>query len=373
MSSDLTAALAALGGVVLVGVVAHGAWQARKVDPKKAATAPALRPEPREPVMGPAADAVSSDTFPGVLHHDGEPAGRVAPHLTDAELTIDGGTGRSLLRRATPRVDALIDVIVPMTLDAPVTGDAVLSHLPGSRRAGSKPFFIEGLNADNGEWEPPMPGQRYGELQAGLQLANRTGALNEIEYSEFVQKLERFVEDIGAMADFPDMLDVAARARELDAFAGEHDAQMSVQLRARSAAWSVGYVVQQASRHGFVPGVLPGRLVLPSAQDGAPPVLTVLFDSQAALSEDPSAAALRELALGFDVSQTDPVGTPFAAWQASAVGLAQDLDADIVDDRGQPLTSAGFAFIDGELVRLYEALQAHDLAAGSAAARRLFS
>jgi hypothetical protein len=370
MSGDLTVALAALGGVVLVGVVAHGAWQARKADPKQAAAA-VPRPEPREPVLGPAGEPALADTVPGVLHVDGEPAGALPP-VRD-ELTIDGAPSRQQLRRAMPRVDALIDVIVPMTLEAPVTGDAVLSHLPGSRRAGSKPFFIEGLNADNGEWEPPAAGQRYGELQAGLQMANRTGALNEIEYSEFVQKLEIFAEAVGAMADFPDMLDVAARARELDAFAGEHDAQMAVQLRARSAAWSVGYVVQKASRHGFVPGVLPGRLVLPAGEDGAPPVLTLTFDSQAALSDDPGAAALRELALGFDVSQTDPSVSPFAAWHASAIGLSQDLDADLVDDRGQLLTDAGFSFIDRELVRLYEALQARDLAAGSAAARRLFS
>lgn len=368
MTSDLTLALAVLGGAVLIGVIAHGAWQARKVGPKKAEQ-PSARAEPREPVLG----AVPHDTLPGAYAPEAdELSGRVAPHLGDAGVAT-AVAGRTLPRRMTPRIDALIDVIVPLTLEAPVTGDAVLSHLPGSRRAGSKPFFIEGLNADSGEWEPPLPGQRYGELQAGLQLANRTGALNEIEYSEFVQKLEVFADAIGAMADFPDMREVAARARELDAFAGEHDAQMAVQLRARSAAWSIGYVLQQASRHGFVPGVLPGRLVLPSAEDGAPPVLTLAFDSQAALSDDPHTAALQVLALGFDVSQTDPQAAPFAAWQASAQGLAQDLDADIVDDRGQPLTAEGFAFIDSELVRLYAALQARDLAAGSAAARRLFS
>jgi len=369
MTDNLTVALAVLGGAVLIGVVAHGAWQARKAGPKKADLATA-RAEPREPVLG----AVPHDTVPDEYPPHDDPNGRVAPHLGDATLSLDTAVaGRSLLRRATPRIDALIDVIVPMALEAPVTGDAVLSNLPGSRRAGSKPFFIEGLTTDSGEWEPPLPDQRYGELQAGLQLANRSGALNEIEYSEFVQKLEVFADALGAMTDFPDMREVAARARELDAFAGEHDAQMAVQLRARSAAWSIGYVVQQASRHGFVPGVLPGRLILPSAEDGAPPVLTLGFDSQAALSDDPNTAALRELALGFDVSQTDPSAAPFAAWQASAMGLSQDLDADIVDDRGQPLTAEGFAFIDRELVRLYAALQARDLAAGSAAARRLFS
>ncbi len=369
MTDNLTLALAVLGGAVLIGVVVHGAWQARKAGPKKAELA-STRTEQREPVLG----AVPHDTVPNEYPQHDDPQGRVAPHLGDVSLPLNADVaGRTLPRRMTPRIDALIDAIVTMTLEAPVTGDAVLSHLPGSRRAGSKPFFIEGLNADTGDWEPPLPGQRYGELQAGLQLANRIGALNEIEYSEFVQKLEVFADALGAMADFPDMREVAARARELDAFAGEHDAQMSVQLRARSAVWSIGYVVQQASRHGFVPGVLPGRLVLPSAEDGAPPVLTLAFDSQAALSDDPNTAALRELALGFDVSQTDPSAAPFTAWQVSAMGLSHDLDADIVDDRGQPLTAEGFAFIDSELVRLYAALQARDLAAGSPAARRLFS
>src|SRR5207253_1747169 len=153
-----------------------------------------------------------------------------------------------------------------------------------ARRAGSKPLLIEGLNTASGEWETPLAGQRYGELQAGVQLANRSGALNEIEYSEFVQKVQAFAEAIGAMADFPDMLDVVARARELDAFAGEHDAQLAVHLQARSAAWSVGYIQQHASRHGFVAGAVPGRLVLPSTEEGAPPVLTLTFDSQAALA-----------------------------------------------------------------------------------------
>ena len=373
MSDNLTVALVAAGIVLLAVLLVHGAWQARRASPKKAEPGNS-RFEPREPGMDEAGPPEAQDTVPGEPPGFDDPDGRIAPHLGEGSVTLDGAVaGRSLRRRVLPRVDALIDVVVPLTLESPLSGEAVLSHQPGSRRAGSKPFFIEGLNADDGQWESPAPGQRYGELQAGLQLANRSGALNEIEYSEFVHKLQDFAEAVGAMPDFPDMMDVAGRARELDAFAGDHDAQMVLLLRARSAAWSVGYVLQQASHHGFVPGVLPGRLVLPSDEDDAPPVLTLNFDPQAALSDDPNQAALRELTLGFDVAQTDAAKSPFAAWQASATGLARDLDAGMVDDRGQPLTPDGFAFIDGELVRLYEALAARDLAAGSAAARRLFS
>ncbi len=343
MTSSLTVALAALGGVVLAGVVAHGAWQARKAGPKRAAS-PLPRGEAREPVLA------------------SEPA---EPSAAALEPRI--------VRRASARLDALIDAIAPLALEAPISGEMVLMHLPPTRRAGSKPFLIEGLNAETGEWEAALPGQRYGEFQAGVQLANRTGALNEIEYSEFVQKVEAFAEAIGAMADFPDMLDVVARARELDAFAGEHDAQLAVHLQARSAAWSVGYIQQHAGRHGFVAGVVPGRLVLPSAEEGAPPVLTLTFDSQAAFADDPTRAAVRDVTLSFDVPQTDPSAEPFIAWQASAQALALGMDAGIVDDNGRPLSAEGFAAIGSELGQLYEKLEARDLAAGSAAARRLFS
>lgn len=351
--NSLTIALAALGGVVLAGVVAHGAWQARKAGPKRAEEAPV---EPREPVLVDATERVQP-----AERDDPEPA---LPALPVMPLPP---------RRASARIDALIDAIATLTLEAPVSGDMVLAHQPPSRRAGSKPFLIEGLNTETGDWETPVPGQHYSELQAGVQLANRTGPMNEIEYSEFVQKIEPFAEAIGAMADFPDMIDAAGRARELDAFASQYDAQLAVHLQARSAAWSVGYIQQHAARHGFVPGMVPGRLVLPSTEEGAPPVLTLTFDSQAALAEDPNQAAVRDVTLSFDVPQTDPTGEPFVAWQASAQALSLGMDAGIVDDNGQPLSPQGFASIGNELGQLYAALAERDLAAGSMAARRLFS
>jgi hypothetical protein len=344
--NSLTVALAVLGGVVLAGVIAHGAWQARKAGPRRASREPGTaRPEPVEPVL----------SGPAPLIADTGPAEPRAP------------------RRSPLKLDALIDAIAPLTVEAPVSGEMVLMHLPTTRRAGSKQFFIEGRNAETGEWEAAAAGQRYGEFQAGVQLANRMGALNEIEYSEFVQKVQGFAEAVGAMADYPDMLDVVARARELDGFASDHDAQLAVHLRAHSAAWSVGYIQQHAARHGFVPGVVPGRLVLPSAEEGAPPVLILTFDSQAALADDPSKAAVRDVTLSFDVPQTDPKAEPFVAWQASAQALSLGMDASVVDDAGRPLSPEGFAAIGRELDQLYAKLEARDLAAGSPAARRLFS
>ena len=338
-------ALGIVGGVVLAGVVAHGAWSTRKAGPKRAEE---FR---QEPAAGPIEPVLNGQPVPAT-----EP------------LSI-----RPLLRRSNARIDALIDAIVPLRLEAPVSAEFALGQLPATRRAGSKPFLVEGLNADSGEWEPLALGARYGELQAAVQMANRGGALNEIEFSEFAQIVQALAEGLGAMAELPDMLDVVARARELDAFAGEHDAQLALHLRSRGSPWSVGFVQQHAARHGFVAGVVAGRMVLPSSEEGAPPVLVLGYDAQAALADDPNLSAVNDVTLSFDVAQTDPAQQPLAAWQASAQALASDMVALVVDDNGRPRVEPGFASIATELERLYAALAAHDLAAGSPAARRLFS
>ena len=341
----LGTALAILGVVVLLVLAAQAWWSNRRSRPRKGLEPSAL-PERTEPPM-------DTSATPPTLADDAPPA-------------------RSMHKRV-PRLDALIDAIVPLALDAPLSAEQALQHLPASRRAGTKPFYVEGLDTETGTWEPLLPGRRYGELQAGVQLANRSGALNEIEYSEFVQKVESFADAVGARADIPDMLEVVARARELDGLAAPLDAQLSITLRTNGVAWSVGFVHQAAVRSGLVSGAVPGRWVLSSAEEGAPPMLVLSVDAQAALAEDPQAAVVRGCVLALDVPQTPASVEPFPAWHLMGKQLADDLGATATDDEGQPISLHAFDAIGKEIDDLYQRLEQLDLAAGSAAARRLFS
>jgi hypothetical protein len=245
--------------------------------------------------------------------------------------------------------------------------------MPPTRRAGSKPFAIEGRNDSTQEWETPRAGQRYSAFQAGVQLANRSGALNDIEYSEFVMKTQAFADAINGSPEFPEMRDEVARARELDQFAGSHDAQLSFTLRARQAAWSPGYLQQNASRIGFVAGAIPGRMVLPASSAGGPPVLGLAFSTQAALSEDPSHSAIREVTLSLDVPHVPRSEQPFVRMRDAAIALSASMDGLITDDNGQVIPSESLDAIGNDLESLYDTLDARDLSAGSPQARRLFS
>lgn len=345
---SLTLALIVAAVLALAAIAGHGWWTTRRSQPKQALPQTELErsAERIDPTMG---------------------------VIADADKTAD--TARALPampQKRVARIDALIDAIASLTLEHPMSAQAVMAHGPTSRRAGSKPLLIEGLRTDDGAWEPLTPGSHYGEVQAAVQLANRSGAINEIEYSEFVQKVQAFADALQASPDFPEMLDVVASARELDHFASQHDATLNAHLASRGADWSVGYVRQCAERVGLMPGALAGRMVLPGTEEGAPPVLVLAFDSQAALSDDPQLASVRRLTLSLDVAQTPESAEPFAAWQQAIRELSAAMGAEVVDDNGRPITLHHYAAIYEEVKKLYAALAERDMAAGSAVARRLF-
>jgi hypothetical protein len=347
--STLQLGLAGIGALVLIVMAVQATWSSRKNQPRQ--------PTPVEPGAGP-------DNVP-------MPGEGIEPELDAA--AFDAAHFPLPTPEKKPAMDALIDVIAPIALETVVSGDAALAAMPVTRRVGSKPFSIEGLNQTSEQWEVPHAGQRYTQFQAGVQLANRSGPLNEIEYSEFVMKTQGFCDALNGTPDFPEMREEVARARELDQFAGDHDAQLGFALQARRAAWSPGYVQQNAARHGFVAGAIPGRMVVPASTLGLPAVLVLNFDTQAALADDPAQSAIRELSLSLDVPQVQRSEQAFQRMRDIAMALATDMDGVITDDNGIPLPVEALDQISTELEGLYDTLEQRDLAAGSALARRLFS
>jgi ZipA, C-terminal FtsZ-binding domain len=379
--STLQISLAVAGGLVLAGVVAHGAWSARRSVPKRAEPEFAAGHETPAPGSLESTTGQSNAARSGPADNPNDPQERFEPSFDrdleagpDSEGSFDLPPVPSLstLERKAG-LDPLIDAMAPVMVDSVVSGDAALAAMPTTRRAGSKPFAVEGLCVASGEWEFPVAGKRYRAFQCGVQLANRTGALNQIEYSEFVMKAQAFADAIGGEPEFPEMLDEVARARELDHFASAHDAQLSFTLRARQTAWSPGYVQQSAARIGFVAGAIPGRMVLPVREAGQPSIIGLAFDTQAAMAEDPEQTALREITLSLDVPQVLRVEQPFARMCEAALALAKSMDGVIIDDNGSPIRPEAMEGIHADLEQLYDTLDARDLSAGSVLGRRLFS
>ena len=168
MSNSLQLALAATGGVILLGLMAHNAWSAHKSRPRKAdpvAPQPASSqlPESNTPDTNAPANAAESDASD--------------TSATPAACALSGIAAQGLACSSvnhTKPLDPLIDAIAPIKLDAQaqVSGDAAIAALPASRRVGDKPFAIEGRNASHWQRTQFSP-ERVEARRAAIQSRGR--------------------------------------------------------------------------------------------------------------------------------------------------------------------------------------------------------
>jgi hypothetical protein len=114
-------------------------------------------------------------------------------------------------------------------------------------------------------------------------------------------------------------------------------------------------------------------MVLPAAVSGSPPILGLAFSTQAAMADDPAHSAIRDLTLSLDVPQVPRSEQPFVRMRDAAIALAASMDGLITDDDGRVIPVEALDAIGADLEKLYDTLDARDLSAGSAQARRLFS
>jgi len=272
-------------------------------------------------------------------------------------------------------IDPLIDCIVPLHLERKSSGDRILPLTGRLRRAGTKQVHIEGLRAEANAWEPVTAGHQYEDLQVAVQLANRGGALNALEFSEFVNAVEALAEALDASAELPDMTETVANGRELDAFAASCDVQLGVNVISDGAPWSAAYVQTVATQDGLVLSRDGTRFTRYQANaEGVQRALfTLQFGDTNFLRDDLTAKAGRQITLLLDVPSAAQATKPFKTVCEYGYSLAQRMGAQLVDDNMRPLSESSFVAIFGQLQTLYDKLEARGMPAGSAVTLRLFS
>lgn len=260
-------------------------------------------------------------------------------------------------------VDEIIDARIPIALDTPVYGDKVIPVTQSLRSVGNKPVNFIGCTEAN-EWEPIQYGVMYHALIAGVQLANRASALNEIEYSELVTKLRSLADSIGGEPDIPDMREVMKEAQRMFQFIADHDAQLGINVKAKSGQWDVKTLVAALTRQGFE-RYTDGYLMMHDS-DGES-----LFSLS--LNAVPTAETTNCLTFLLDVPRIGAARSAYPAMVACAKSIATRLNGVIVDDSNQPLTDDILNDIGEQVIAFYGAMEDAGILAGSKRAQRLFS
>ncbi|QBQ97733.1 cell division protein ZipA C-terminal FtsZ-binding domain-containing protein [Paraburkholderia pallida] len=430
---QLTLGLIGAGAVVVGGVVVYNAWQSARVRrrmprpmPEEAAEAPlrddlneqspfiepARAPSRREPSLAGASaaeervepgfgTAAPADTPVDIQAENTSPNGFPEAETEETEgnelpaSSTEHGEQRDEKREekrdadehervepvlpaattissAPPAiVDRRIDCIVPIRLGGPQPGERVIPLAQRLRRAGSKPVHIEGKPEGGDGWELLQNGVRYEELRAAAQLANRSGPLNELEFSEFVAGVQQFADALDGLPEFPDMTETVAMARELDGFAAQCDAQLSINVLSDGAPWSANYVQAVAAQDGLLLSRDGTRFVKLDAKQS--PVFMLQFGDTNFLRDDLTYKGGQMITLILDVPVADEDILPFRLMCDYARSLAERIGGRVVDDQRRPLPESVLQSIDKQLMTLYAKLEQAGIPAGSAATRRLFS
>ena len=326
----------------------------------RGATEPTSRSEPSFAEHAPSAEVAETLMAEGFAEAAASAAASVDAAATDGQPAVGAPQGLA--------IDDEIHAIVTLEPESLLSGERAWSLLHAFRHAGRQPVMLVGVRGDL--QEPIRAGQRYEAVLVAVQLANRSGPLNEIEWSEFVAALQHVCEQIPASCEIPEMRETTARARALDAQCVPLDAQIGINLASTHKGWPGGHVATLARDHGLI--LRPdGRF---HALDEHGMTLFVLQngDGGAFRADTLETQLTSRLTLLLDVPRAPQGQKPFERLVGLAQVLATALDAAIVDDESHTLAPAALASIGRQIEPVYEKLAAAGMPAGSPRALALF-
>ena len=264
------------------------------------------------------------------------------------------------------RVDDMTEGVIELHFAAPVSGADLHRYTRNASHAGSKPLRYFAESEEGVHRAQLRADEYYVSLQMAIVLANRAGALGEIEWSQAWAKADEIAHEFDASVESPDVPALLRRAEKLDEVCANLDTQVGLTVQL-AQPHPVRSVIDVARAKGFTE--YRNGLAWMN-HDGLPRFVLLLAGEHA---DDPANAGVNRVDLLLDVPCSPPDDTPFARMMAVARDLALSLDGQLVDDSGRPVMEGSEHAIDEQICGIYEELEQQGLQAGSARALRVFS
>jgi len=351
--SDLQIGLVALGVALIVVVLGVNWWQDRRARQHVDKHFAPLAAKDNGP--DPLAENTSMNTTMRTTT-------RREPGLGAGRQTADAHEAHVDASEIDPACEVVIDVSFP----EPVAGSALRPMLRDLHDVGGKPVRILAKATDDATHTHLHDDTAYTALQLVLLIANRSGPVTAIAWSQCWGHAEHIAEAFDAVIEGPEQGAVIEQARQLDQFCSALDVQVGLTL-AFAQPQPAASILALAREAGFV--LVDGRLLWLSdegltrfsllAEDGEP------FDEVH--------ASVRQVTLLLDVPHSPAHEQAFTHMVEIARELAGALDAQVLDDQGRPVMEGSEAAIDEHLAGLYAQLAAAGMPAGSHRAKRVFS
>ena len=349
--SELQIWLIALGATAIVLLFGFNWWQDRRIRKRMQAHLPVVD---QDPLL---ADMASADTRR-------EPGLASEPYLSGLGPAGEAGDAAEVDDMEEP--DPSCEVVIELSFANPVSGEQMLAAFQSLRSAGRKPLRIFFQDVEGHSSRRILPGSQYVSSQVAVLLANRSGALTDIEWSQVWNKIQSIADHLEATVEGPDLQTVLDMAARLDDTCAALDTQVGLTLLL-TAMRPVGEITAIAKAIGFVPD--QGRFLW-LGDHGLPCFTLSRADAE---SFDAGMASVDRLALLLDVPCCPADDHAFSRMVEVGAELARRLGAELVDDSGRPMQPGSEVVIDERLQALFGQLESAGLRAGSLRARRVFS
>lgn len=244
--------------------------------------------------------------------------------------------------------------------------------LLGSLRRLGKPVRSFGLRAD-GVWEALTgnPRNAYSQMELGLQLADRSGAVAQDQLDAFCRALYTFAADAGGAVICPEKEEALERARVLDLFCMDVDVLMGLNVVSgdmhpftseaiHTAAVGAGLTLERD-------GIYHGR------DAGGHSLFTLTNQEETPFPLDGRGLTTHGVTLLFDVPRVADGVNVFDRMTEFGYSLADRLSGRLVDDNGRAVSNESLNRDRARLVEFYTRMQRQNIPAGGERALRLFA
>jgi hypothetical protein len=394
MISDFQLVLGGIVILVIIGVIIYNRWQEVKYRRRAESafagergdalfdSSDAKSPDSRvEPSLGTlsALDHEAVERPPSALRVDAR--NDDLSHLDDLDLKVPASdaTAAAHVSRQTaaqnadtaPAINGEVDSIALILADQPVDAD---TYAPMIRESQSiaKNVLWEGLVG--GLWVPidPSADERYRELRAGLQLADRGGAIDADAITAFDSMMQQFATRMNAVSQREDVNEATRRAQMVDQFCAETDVEIAVNLVGKlGVTFAATKIRGLAEAQGFH-ALSSGEFVMRDELN------RTLFTLRNGNPQEPTGIRRDQgyhthLTLTIDVPRTPNAAETFQRMFTLALQFADVLQADVVDDNKKILTANGRKMIHDTIREIQGEMQQKGIAAGSSTALRLYA
>lgn len=269
--------------------------------------------------------------------------------------------------------DETINYRVQVHPDEPVGVAALIEAIKRQGDFGKRMHWL-GMNSRTGRWEEVGQGNadRYRNIAATLQLADRSGPVSEPDLLAFCGQVQAVADELVAIAEFPDRQPALALATLLDQFCADVDVLIGANVitqngvafaatKVRAMAEAAGMKLQADGAFHFF------------NDEGADLFSLANLDPPPFSAENIRQLSTHGITFLFDVPRVADGVRVFNQMLMLARQMASALGGQVVDDNRRPLSDAGIARIKQQLAEIYARMEAQQIKGGSARALRLFS